>query len=131
MTPPHRSDKILVPPSRIGPNLLGRMLQPRGFSVVEFPELFAVQPLDLPRLDRAATAPPREGWILFSGLVSVALAIMIFVKWPASGLWFIGLVIAIEMISHGWAYVAISMAAKAARGAATEALKQTDSAAPA
>ena len=63
------------------------------------------------------------GWTVFGGIASVVLAVMIFAKWPVSGLWVIGLFIAIEMIMQGTSMISIAMAAKAskdvaARGAA-------------
>ena len=72
------------------------------------------------------------GWglIIFSGAISIVLAIMIFAKWPYSGLWFIGLVVAIEMITHGAACIAMALAAKAVRNAAENASASADSSAP-
>ena len=52
------------------------------------------------------------GWLVFAGIVSLALGTMIFFQWPESALWFIGLMIAIEMIFHGWAYVMLALAVK-------------------
>lgn len=52
------------------------------------------------------------GWLLVAGLVSLLLALLIFLHWPVSGLWVIGLFIAIEMIFHGWSYIIIALAAR-------------------
>ncbi|MBZ0072693.1 MAG: HdeD family acid-resistance protein [Gammaproteobacteria bacterium] len=52
------------------------------------------------------------GWVLLAGIVSLVLGAMIFFQWPASALWFIGLLVAVEMIFHGWAYVTIALAIK-------------------
>ncbi|MCX7544364.1 HdeD family acid-resistance protein [Marinicella gelatinilytica] len=52
------------------------------------------------------------GWLVFAGVISLALGVMIFFQWPESALWFIGLMIAIEMIFHGWAYVMLALAVK-------------------
>jgi len=59
---------------------------------------------------------PAAGWYwpLISGLVSVILGGMILAQWPQSGLWIIGLFIAIELIFHGWSYLFIALAARAA-----------------
>ncbi len=54
------------------------------------------------------------GWPVFSGVISIALGIMIFSRWPVSGLWVIGLFVAIELIMQGWAMIAISLVAKKA-----------------
>jgi uncharacterized membrane protein HdeD (DUF308 family) len=52
------------------------------------------------------------GLLLFSGIVSVALGGMIMASWPVSGLWVIGLYVAIDMICHGFSYVGLSLAVK-------------------
>lgn len=44
-------------------------------------------------------------WLLLAGIVAALLGIMILMKWPVSGLWVIGLFIAIEMIVDGWTYI--------------------------
>lgn len=51
-------------------------------------------------------------WALFSGILSVALGIMIVNEWPQSGLWVIGLFVAIEMLFAGWSQIMIAIAAK-------------------
>jgi uncharacterized membrane protein HdeD (DUF308 family) len=53
-------------------------------------------------------------WPLISGVVSIALGVMIIVQWPISGLWVIGLFVAIELILHGWSYVFVALAARKA-----------------
>lgn len=55
-------------------------------------------------------------WLLIAGLISLALGIMIMNQWPVSGLWVIGLFVAIEMIFHGWSYVLLALAAKNSPG---------------
>jgi uncharacterized membrane protein HdeD (DUF308 family) len=54
------------------------------------------------------------GWLVFGGAISMLLGAMIIGNWPLSGLWVIGLFIAIEMIIHGWTYIFLAFAAKAA-----------------
>lgn len=54
-------------------------------------------------------------WLVFAGLVSLVLGGMIFFQWPTSALWVIGLLVAIEMIFHGWSFVMMALALKAAR----------------
>jgi uncharacterized membrane protein HdeD (DUF308 family) len=55
------------------------------------------------------------GWVLtvIGGVASIVLSMMIFSQWPVSGLWVIGLFIAIEMIMHGISLVSIALACKA------------------
>ncbi|GAA4815359.1 hypothetical protein GCM10011365_02310 [Marinicella pacifica] len=43
---------------------------------------------------------------------SLALGVMIFFRWPESALWFIGLMMDIELIFHDWAYVILTLAVK-------------------
>jgi uncharacterized membrane protein HdeD (DUF308 family) len=58
---------------------------------------------------------PSKGWwwALISGIVSVVLGGLIIMEWPQSGLWIIGLFIAIELIFNGWSYVFVALAARA------------------
>lgn len=58
---------------------------------------------------------PSKGWwwALLSGIVSVVLGSLILIEWPQSGLWIIGLFIAIELIFNGWSYVFVALAARA------------------
>ena len=51
-------------------------------------------------------------WPLLAGVLSVFLGVMIVAEWPVSGLWIIGLFIAIEMIFHGWSLVSIALMAR-------------------
>lgn len=60
-------------------------------------------------------------WALLSGIVSILLGGMIVLHWPVSGLWFIGLFVAIELILNGWSYVFFALAARKAKaGNSTE-----------
>jgi uncharacterized membrane protein HdeD (DUF308 family) len=52
------------------------------------------------------------GWIVFSGILSVVLGILIAIQWPVSGLWIIGLFISIEMIMQGINAVVLAQKAK-------------------
>jgi len=51
-------------------------------------------------------------WTLLSGIMSIILGGIILVQWPATGLWVIGLVIAIELIVNGWSYIFVALAAR-------------------
>jgi uncharacterized membrane protein HdeD (DUF308 family) len=44
---------------------------------------------------------PSWGWSVASGLISVALGVMLALQWPTSGLWFIGFAVGIDMIFSG------------------------------
>jgi len=50
------------------------------------------------------------GWLLIAGLTAIVLGVMILLQWPYSGLWVLGLFIAIELIVNGWSYIFIALA---------------------
>jgi len=52
------------------------------------------------------------GWPLIGGIAAIFLGVMILAGWPVSGLWVIGLFVAIEMIFSGWSYIFIALGAK-------------------
>ncbi|MCB2186819.1 MAG: DUF308 domain-containing protein [Deltaproteobacteria bacterium] len=54
------------------------------------------------------------GWGAVSGGLAVLLGLMIAARWPVSGLWVIGLFVAIELILHGWTYIMLALAARRA-----------------
>jgi uncharacterized membrane protein HdeD (DUF308 family) len=49
---------------------------------------------------------------LIGGAVAIALGVMIMVEWPVSGVWVIGMFVAIEMMFAGWSQIIIALAAK-------------------
>ena len=49
-------------------------------------------------------------WILIAGLTAIVLGVLILMQWPYSGLWVLGLFIAIELIENGWTYIFIALA---------------------
>jgi len=53
---------------------------------------------------------PQWGWAAFSGLVSVALGVMLLMQLPTSSLWFIGLAIGIDFIFDGASFIALGAA---------------------
>jgi uncharacterized membrane protein HdeD (DUF308 family) len=53
---------------------------------------------------------PQWGWAVLSGIISVALGVMLLVQLPASSLWFIGLAIGIDFIFDGSAFIALGSA---------------------
>jgi uncharacterized membrane protein HdeD (DUF308 family) len=61
-------------------------------------------------------------WIipLLGGIISIVLGGIILAQWPLSGLFVIGLFIALELIVNGWSYIFIALAARKA-GRAVEA----------
>ncbi len=62
-----------------------------------------------------------QGWALpaIAGVADLLLAAIIVAQWPVSGLWVIGLLVAIEMIFNGWLLVLIAQAARKQQKVAT------------
>jgi uncharacterized membrane protein HdeD (DUF308 family) len=58
---------------------------------------------------------PNWGWALMGGIVSLFLGILLWMEWPESGLWFIGMCVGIDMVFHGWAWVMLALAVRTAR----------------
>jgi uncharacterized membrane protein HdeD (DUF308 family) len=56
---------------------------------------------------------PIEGWmwVLISGLLAAVVGILIFAQLPSSAIWAIGLLTGINLLSSGWAYFFIALAA--------------------
>lgn len=52
------------------------------------------------------------GWVLFSGIISLLLGILVLEGWPETSLWVIGLFVGIDLLIYGWAIILFSFAAK-------------------
>ncbi len=63
--------RILVPASRVGINVLARMLERTGAEVVVFPELRGAPPSDELALQRAADGLQEFDWVVFAGALAV------------------------------------------------------------
>jgi uncharacterized membrane protein HdeD (DUF308 family) len=63
----------------------------------------------------------RQHWrwklALAGGLIDLLLAGVIFYGWPGTGLWVIGLFVAIELLLNGWFLAAVALAARSAERA--------------
>lgn len=55
---------------------------------------------------------PHWGWVFLGGLIDLALGVMIWIQWPVSGLWVIGLFVGISMIYNGWTWVILGLSLK-------------------
>jgi len=53
---------------------------------------------------------PRWGWTVFSGVVAVALGIMLLSQLPVSSVWFIGFAVGLDMLLEGIALVGLATA---------------------
>ncbi|WDI42844.1 HdeD family acid-resistance protein [Bremerella sp. P1] len=54
---------------------------------------------------------PAQGWlaILFSGFITWLLGAMIWAQWPASGMWAIGILVGVDLLTTGIALIAVAM----------------------
>ena len=68
--------------------------------VLEFVLSFQLRPL------------PGSGWLLFDGIVTLALAAMIGSAWPISSVWAIGTLVGVSMFSSGVTRLIVSVAAR-------------------
>ena len=57
------------------------------------------------------------GWLLFDGIVSFVLGVMIWSQFPISGVWALGTLVGIRLIMSGWTLIAIGGVAKSAADA--------------
>jgi uncharacterized membrane protein HdeD (DUF308 family) len=51
-------------------------------------------------------------WSIVSGVISIVLGLLIIAQWPISGLWVIGLFVALDMLFHGGASLALAFQEK-------------------
>lgn len=58
------------------------------------------------------------GWLVFSGVLALALGVMIYAQWPYSGLWVIGLFVSIELLMQGFAMISVALATRSLQQAA-------------
>jgi uncharacterized membrane protein HdeD (DUF308 family) len=58
------------------------------------------------------------GWLLFGGIVTVILGILIWTQWPESALRVIGLLVGINLLFTGWALTMMGIAVRAHEGRA-------------
>ncbi len=55
---------------------------------------------------------PHKMWILLNGILTLILGILIWMQWPVSGLWVIGMFFGIDLIFTGFTWIQLSMIAK-------------------
>lgn len=56
------------------------------------------------------------GWLLFTGILSFALAGIIWAGWPGDAVWVVGLLVGINILFSGWASVMLALGAKGSSG---------------
>ncbi|WP_020504299.1 HdeD family acid-resistance protein [Lamprocystis purpurea] len=89
------------------------LLASRSFTLIIAGVMIAVGVLRIWMAFQHRVAP---GWIwaVLAGLLSILLGGIIIAQWPVSGLWVIGLFVAIELLLNGWAAVFVALAARRA-----------------
>jgi uncharacterized membrane protein HdeD (DUF308 family) len=55
---------------------------------------------------------PHWGWVAVSGVISIILGLMLWNAWPASGLWFIGFCVGIDLIAEGLGWIMLTASAQ-------------------
>jgi len=55
---------------------------------------------------------PQWGWIFFGGVLNLALGIVIWLQWPFSGFWVIGLFVGIDILFSGWTWIMLALRLK-------------------
>jgi uncharacterized membrane protein HdeD (DUF308 family) len=55
---------------------------------------------------------PSWGWSVASGLISIALGVMLAMQWPGSSNWFIGFAVGLDLMLYGWALLMFASATK-------------------
>src|ERR1700756_3360400 len=56
---------------------------------------------------------PGSGWLLFDGIVTFILAVMIWKSWPASAVWALGTIVGINLLMSGFTRLMYSRAMRA------------------
>jgi uncharacterized membrane protein HdeD (DUF308 family) len=67
---------------------------------------------------------PNWGWAAFDGAVTLLLGLMLWMDWPASGLWFLGFAVGVSLILRGWSYVMFAIALRALPVAIASSIRQ-------
>ena len=65
----------------------------------------------------ALRAMPAAGWILFDGIVAIALGLMVGYNWPSSSTWALGTLVGANLLMSGFTRLFYSSAVKQAVGA--------------
>ena len=52
------------------------------------------------------------GWMLFNGILALIIGTLIWISWPSSAVWAIGILVGINIVFGGWAMVMLSLASR-------------------
>jgi uncharacterized membrane protein HdeD (DUF308 family) len=56
------------------------------------------------------------GWVLAAGIVSLLAGLCIWLEFPTSALWALGVLGGVAVLTNGWSYIAIALAARRLQG---------------
>ncbi len=59
---------------------------------------------------------PGRGWMMFNGLIDIVLGILIWVHWPTTAFWVIGMFIGIDLVFTGWWFITLGSLARRITG---------------
>ena len=62
---------------------------------------------------------PGRGWVLFNGIITLVLGIMIWRQWPQDTFWVIGLFVGIDLVFSGWSWIMFALGLRSLRPEAT------------
>lgn len=57
----------------------------------------------------ALEAGKGRGWLLFSAITTLAVGVMILIRWPASSVWVIGTLLGVALLTNGIMRIAVSV----------------------
>jgi len=69
-------------------------------------------------LEHRSALSHRWGWMLASGILDVALGVLLFVGLPGTAFWALGLLLGINLLFGGWALILMALRARPASGGA-------------
>jgi uncharacterized membrane protein HdeD (DUF308 family) len=52
------------------------------------------------------------GWVLVSGIIDLALGVLIWLEWPASAFWVLGLFLGISLVFRGFNWIGLGLAVR-------------------
>ncbi len=55
---------------------------------------------------------PQWGWVLFNGIITLLLGLVIYRHFPNSALWVIGILVGVELVFNGWTWIMLALAVK-------------------
>lgn len=58
-----------------------------------------------------------SSWVLFDGVITLLLGLMIYIQWPSSSVWAIGILVGVSMIMSGVSRIMLSLAVRKVAGA--------------